>query len=127
MAERRKPWPRRSGVSAGQKDHLGEREHHGKVALAGGHGPVTGRWNGVSMDRTLGAYSILVCQKAVNEPGVIPDQIGGIICCDSHVVGGSGGSALLWASRRTGAVRLEVTHRVIPSTEDWSGDTKSVI
>ena len=45
------------------------------------------------MDKTLGAYSILACQKAMDEAGVTPDQIDGVICCDSHIAGGSGGSA----------------------------------
>src|SRR6266478_3265361 len=82
------------------KDGLGVWEHRGKVAVAGvGHSPVDRRWDGVSMDQTLGAYSILACQKAMDEAGVTPDQIDGIICCDSHIAGGSGGSASQWAPR----------------------------
>jgi len=76
------------------KDGLGVWEHRGKVGVAGvGHSPVDRRWDGVSMDKTLGAYSILACQKAMDEAGVTPDQIEGVICCDSHIAGGSGGSA----------------------------------
>ena len=76
------------------KDGLGVWEHRGKVAVAGvGHSPVDRRWDGVSMDRTLGAYSILACRKAMDDAGVRPDQIEGVICCDSHIAGGSGGSA----------------------------------
>ena len=76
------------------KDGLGVWEHRGKVAVAGvGHSPVDRRWDGVSMDKTLGAYSILACQKAMDEAGVTPDQIDGVICCDSHIAGGSGGSS----------------------------------
>src|ERR1051326_7918905 len=49
-------------------DGLGVWEHRGKVAVAGyGHSPVDRRWDGVSMDKTLGAYSILACQKAMDE------------------------------------------------------------
>ena len=82
------------------KDGLGVWEHRGKVAVAGvGHSPVDRRWDGVSMDKTLGAYSILACQKAMDEAGVTPDQVDGIICCDSHIAGGSGGSASQWAPR----------------------------
>ena len=51
------------------------------------------------MDKTLGAYSILACQKAMDDAGVSPDQIDGVICCDSHIAGGSGGSASQWAPR----------------------------
>ena len=51
------------------------------------------------MDKTLGAYSILACQKAMDDAGVTPDQIDGIICCQSHIAGGSGGAAAQWAPR----------------------------
>jgi hypothetical protein len=82
------------------KDGLGVWEHRGKVAVAGvGHSPVDRRWDEVSMDKTLGAYSILACRKAMDEAGVTPDQIEGVICCDSHIAGGSGGSASQWAPR----------------------------
>src|SRR5437879_11863346 len=82
------------------KDGLGVWEHLGKVAVAGvGHSPVDRRWDGVSMDKTLGAYSILACRKAMDEAGVTPDQVDGVICCDSHIAGGSGGSASQWAPR----------------------------
>src|SRR5256885_11372015 len=74
------------------KDGLGVWEHRGKVAVAGfGHSPVDRRWDGVSMDKTLGAYSILAGQKAMDDAGVMPDEIDGVICCDSHIAGGSGG------------------------------------
>ena len=80
------------------KDGLGVWEHRGKVAVAGvGHSPVDRRWDGVSMDKTLGAYSILACRNAMDDAGVTPDQIDGVICCDSHIAGGSGGSASQWA------------------------------
>src|SRR2546430_13800993 len=82
------------------KDGLGVWEHRGKVAVAGvGHSPVDRRWDGVSMDKTLGAYSILACRKAMDDAGVTPDQIEGVICCDSHIAGGSGGSASQRAPR----------------------------
>jgi len=82
------------------KDGLGVWEHRGKVAVAGvGHSAVDRRWDGVSMDKTLGAYSILACRKAMDDAGVTPDQIDGVVCCDSHIAGGSGGSASQWAPR----------------------------
>ena len=66
------------------KDGLGVWEHRGKVAVAGyGHSPVDRRWDGTSMDKTLGAYSILACQKAMDDAGVTPDQIDGVLCCQS--------------------------------------------
>src|SRR5437868_14552561 len=75
------------------KDGLGVWEHRGKVAVAGiGHSPVDRRWDGASMDKTLGAYSILACRKAMDEAGVTPDQTDGVICCDSHIASGRCGS-----------------------------------
>src|SRR5262249_12214436 len=76
------------------KDGLGVWEHRGKVAVAGvGHSPVDRRWDGVSMGKTLGAYSILACRKAVDEAGVRPGEIDCVIC------GVSRGSASQWAPR----------------------------
>src|SRR2546427_6624686 len=90
-------------------DGLGVWEHRGKVAVAGyGHSPVDRRWDGTSMDQTLGAYSILACQKAMDEAGVTPDPIDGIICCQSHIAGGSGGMRAARAPARP-AVRLLAT------------------
>jgi hypothetical protein len=41
------------------KDGQGVWEHRGKVAVAGvGHSPVDRRWDEVSMDKTLGAYTV---------------------------------------------------------------------
>ena len=52
------------------KDGEGVWEHRGKVAVAGvGHSPVDRRWDGVSMEKTLGAYSILAYQQAMEEAG----------------------------------------------------------
>src|SRR5918993_608928 len=110
------------------KDGLGVWEHRGKVAVAGvGHSPVDRRWNGVSMDKTLGAYTILACQKAMDEAGVTPDQIDGIICCDSHIAGGSGGSASRRAPRApfppppysVGGAALEAAVALAPRPAIW--------
>ena len=56
------------------KDGLGVWEHRGKIAVTGaGLSPVDRRWDGVSMDQTLGAYTILACQKAMDEADVMAD------------------------------------------------------
>jgi hypothetical protein len=36
------------------------------------------------MDKTLGAYSILACRKAMDDAGAMPDQIEGVISCDTR-------------------------------------------
>jgi hypothetical protein len=52
------------------RDGLGVWEYRGKVAVAGvGHSPVDRRWDEVSMDQTLGAYSILACRRRWTRPG----------------------------------------------------------
>src|ERR1700752_3786222 len=82
------------------KDGLGVWEHRGKVAVAGyGHSPVDRRWDGGSLDQTLGAYSILACQKAMDAAAGTAERIDGVICCASHIAGPSGGSASRWAPR----------------------------
>ena len=50
---------------------MGVWEHRGKVAVAGfGHSPVDRRWDETSMDKTLGAYSMLACELAMEDAGV---------------------------------------------------------
>ena len=54
-------------------DGLGVWEHRGKVAVAGfGHSPVDRRWDETSMDQTLGAYSMLACELAMEDAGFYP-------------------------------------------------------
>ena len=68
------------------KDDLGVWEHRGKVAVAGyGHSPIDRRWDGVSMDQTLGAYTIIACQKAMDDAGVTIDQVDGIAVSYTHL------------------------------------------
>ena len=82
------------------REGLGVWEHRGQVAVAGfGHSPVDRRWDGTSMDQTLGAYSILACQRAMDDAGVTAEEIDGVRCCQSHRAGGSGGAASTWAAR----------------------------
>ena len=50
------------------KDGLRVWERRGKVTVAGvGLSPVGRRWEGVSMDKMLGAYSILARRKAMDD------------------------------------------------------------
>ena len=82
------------------KDGLGVWEHRGKVAIAGyGHSPIDRRWDGVSMDETLGAYTVLACQKAMDDAGVTKEQVDGIVVCQTTIAGASGGAVSNWAPR----------------------------
>ncbi len=64
------------------RDGLGVWEHRGKVAIAGyGYSPLDRRWDGVSMDRTLGAFQVIAMQKAIADAGMTPDEIDGLMVC----------------------------------------------
>ena len=76
------------------RDGLGVWEHKGLVAVAGfGHSPVDRRWDGVAMDQTLGAYSILACRKAMERRVTRTDE--GVSAGQPT----SGGSASQWPPR----------------------------
>jgi len=58
---------------------LGVWEHRGKVAAVGvGHSPTARRWDG-SADTSVGAWSILALRKAIEDAGVSPDQVDGLV------------------------------------------------
>jgi hypothetical protein len=63
------------------REGLGIWAHRGKVAVAGyGHSPVDRRWDGTSMDKTLGAYTMLACQRAMARGGHAgPDRWGPLL------------------------------------------------
>ena len=61
-------------------DPVGIWEHRGKVALVGrGHSTTDRRWDGVSLDRTLGAYSMVAARNAMEDAGISPDDVDGVI------------------------------------------------
>ena len=58
---------------------LGIWQHRGKVAAVGiGHSPTARRWDG-RPETTLGANSILALRRAIEDAGVSPDQIDGLV------------------------------------------------
>ncbi|MXW35257.1 MAG: hypothetical protein F4Z60_06770, partial [Chloroflexi bacterium] len=63
------------------EDPVGIWEHRGKVVLAGaGHSKNTDRrWDGVSMDRTLGAYVVEAARAAMDDAGISPEDVDGIV------------------------------------------------
>lgn len=61
---------------------MGPWEHGGKVAIAGiGHSPVDRRWDGSSLDRTLGGFTIAAVADALADAGLSADAIDGVISC----------------------------------------------
>lgn len=58
---------------------LGLWEHSGKVAAVGiGHSPTERRWDGKA-ETSVGAISILAIRRAIEDAGVSPDQIDGLV------------------------------------------------
>ena len=63
-------------------DHPGVWEHKGKVAAVGiGHSPTFRRWDG-KPDTSVGAQSIIALRKAMDDAGVRPDQVDGLVISD---------------------------------------------
>ena len=63
------------------EDPVGIWEHRGKVVLAArGHSKNTDRrWDGVSLDKSLGAYVIEAARAAMDDAGITPDEVDGIV------------------------------------------------
>ncbi len=58
---------------------LGVWEHRGKVAAVGvGHSPTSRRWDG-KPETSLGANSVLALRRAIEDAGVSPDEIDGLV------------------------------------------------
>jgi hypothetical protein len=68
-------WPRTA-------EGLGVWEHSGKVAITGyGYSDLERRWDGVSMDKTYGAYAVQALQRTIADSGLSPDEIDGLMVC----------------------------------------------
>ena len=79
-----------------EKEGLGRWEHRGKVAIAGfAQSVVDRRWDGKSMDKTVGGHTIWACQRAMEDAGVTPDQVDGIICFQDTIAGGYANSLFI--------------------------------
>jgi acetyl-CoA acetyltransferase len=60
---------------------LGVWEHRGKVAVVGvGHTPIDRRWD-ERPETSLGAYSMIAAQKAMDDAGISLDDIDGVVSC----------------------------------------------
>ena len=70
---------------------MGVWPHQGKVAIVGwGQSPVDRRWDGVNMDRTLGSYAILAVKRALEDAGLKPEDVDGLLCCPENMAGNPG-------------------------------------
>jgi hypothetical protein len=60
---------------------LGRWPYRGKVAAAGiGHSPTMRRWDG-DPQTSVGAWAILAIRKAIEDAGVAPEQVDGLVLC----------------------------------------------
>ncbi|MDA1096297.1 MAG: thiolase family protein [Chloroflexi bacterium] len=81
------------------RDPVGIWEHRGKVALAGrGHSATDRRWDGESLDQTLGVHVMDAARLAMEDAGISPDEVDGIV---TSAGGQPGGAPLsdVWAPR----------------------------
>ena len=61
------------------REGMGVWEHRGKVAAVGiGHSPTARRWDG-RPETSVGANSILALRAAIDDAGVSPDQVDGLV------------------------------------------------
>ena len=66
---------------------LGTWDHRGNVAAVGvGHSPTARRWDG-NADTSVGAWSILALRRAIEDAGVPPDQIDGVVIVPETTTG----------------------------------------
>ena len=73
---------------------LGVWEHRGKVAAVGiGHSPTARRWDEMA-GTSIGAWSLIALRNALEDAGVSPDQVDGLVVVPSATTGD------LWAPTR---------------------------
>ena len=62
-----------------KREGLGVWEHRGKVAAVGiGHSPTARRWDGKA-ESSIGAYALIALRQAIEDAGVDPAQIDGLV------------------------------------------------
>ena len=95
---------------------LGVWEHRGKVAAVGiGHSPTYRRWDG-RPETTVGANSILALRKAMEDAGVSPNQVDGLVLVPVTTTGAH------WQS--ADPVPMDVVNAYNPSDDPLDGIAK---
>ena len=95
---------------------LGVWEHRGKVAAVGiGHSPTYRRWDG-RPETTVGANSILALRKAMEDAGVSPNQVAGLVLVPEPTTGAH------WQS--DDPVPMDVVNAYNPSDDPLDGIAK---
>ena len=83
------------------KEGLGVWNGRGKAAFAGwGMSPVDRRWDGVSMDRTLGEFCKVAAIEALKDAGLEPKDVDGLFMCPDNMAGANSGVSAHWGPTR---------------------------
>ena len=92
---------------------LGLWQHRGKVAAVGvGHSPTERRWDG-RPEKSMGANSILACRRAMEDAGVSPEQVDGLVLVPSTTTGA------YWPEDRP--VPMDVVNAFNPTSDPLDG------
>ncbi|MDO8750212.1 MAG: thiolase family protein [Dehalococcoidia bacterium] len=96
------------------REGIGAWEHRGKVAVAGwGQSPMDRRWDGKSLDKTMGAYAIVAAKKAIEDAGLKLDDIDGVITSPETRVGDT------WAPRPFFAPPYDTEDGITEVSGEW--------
>ena len=83
------------------REGLGVWNGRGKTAFAGwGMSPIDRRWDGVSMDRTLGEYGKVAARAALEDAGLKPEDVDGLFMCPDNMAGANSGASASWGPSR---------------------------
>lgn len=95
---------------------LGLWEHRGKVAAVGvGHSPTARRWDG-KPETCVGALSLVALRRAIQDAGVSPDQIDGLVLVPETTTGA------YWPKGKP--VPMDVVNAFTPSSDPLDGIAK---
>ena len=94
------------------KEGLGVWEHRGKVAAVGiGQAPIDRRWD-EKLETSLGAYSIIAVQQALDDAGISRDDIDGVVTTPD-------GMGDLWAPRPYFAPPYDSEDGITKVSAEW--------
>jgi hypothetical protein len=83
------------------REGLGVWKDRGKTAFVGwGMSPIDRRWDGISMDRTLGEFCKVAAQKALDDAGLALADIDGLFMCPDNMAGANSGVSGSWGPSR---------------------------
>ncbi len=83
------------------REGLGVWNGRGKTAFAGwGMSPIDRRWDGVSMDRTLGEFCKIAAKNALDDAGLTPADVDGLFMCPDNMAGANSGISANWGPTR---------------------------